>query len=279
MQFKTYRAGSWDATWTSLNGECFSPPTVCGSDDGAIVVMTLTENREFAAKRFHDGDWSEWWDVHAPGGYLASNPVTACVGGESHVVAFGNERESPHELMMKRSNGGRFGDWNVAGGDFSADPVVFVDSDDTFSVFGLGAEDGLLYHATWSGRNASSIEGGGSPRRVGGPSFMSLPSVIRNRKGQIDMLAVDRNGVLRKAALKKDSTLGEDDWENLGGFFNSAPAARLTANDTVSVFGIGPNRTIIHGRWRVSEDGKWTDGQWFDDGGEFDTRWFREGPA
>lgn len=285
MHYKTFRAGSWDARWTSLGGDCYAPPALCGFADGTLLVVSASSARQMAVKRFKDGTWDRPgtadWNLHNTG-YVASNPATACTAGRNtHVLAYGgDERGAPYELMLKRDNGTRMDYWRTTGGDFQAEPVTFVeDADgDVFTVFGLGADDAELYHGTYSAENATTLDEG-SPKRVGGPSFMSVPSVVRNPKGDIDILAVDRDGKLRRAAFDREATLDEDDWQDLGGFFSSAPAARLTANDSVSVFGIGPEGSIIHGRWTVDDDGEWTDGEWFDDGGDFSSRWYRPGPA
>lgn len=288
MQYKTFRAGSWDSRWTSLGGDCYAPPALCGFPDGTIYVVTSSDARQTGIKKFSEGTWDRPgtanWNTHNTG-YMASNPATACTRGkQAHVLAFGADERGagpPYELMIKRDNGTRMDFWRTAGGSFQGEPVTFVeDADaDVFTVFGLGADDAELYHGTFSRENATTVDGGGSPKRVGGPEFMSVPSVVRNPKGDIDILAVDRNGKLRRAAFDREATLSVDDWQDLGGFFSSAPAARLTANDTVSVFGMGPEGSIIHGRWTVDDDGKWTEGEWFDDGGDFSSRWYSPGPA
>lgn len=280
MMHKSYRMGTWDSTWANLGGQCFAPPAACGFEDGTIIVFTVSSDNRLAVRRLRDGLWtpplSEVWNRHLTG-FIASSPQTACIDGDVTVVAYGDKSAGPYEVMIKRGNGTRLDYWRTRGGDFQGDPSLFSASNETLEVFGFGAADGSLYHGTWQGWNTTQLDSSsGEPEKVEG-DLMSVPTVIRNHHDQLDVLAVGQDGRLKRAALV-DSTL-DDEWEDLGGFFQSAPLARLTANSTVSVFGIGPEKTIVHGRWTVNDDHSWSDGQWFDDGGNFSTSWYRTGPA
>jgi hypothetical protein len=190
-----------------------------------------------------------------------------------NVIGFGgDDSDDPREAMIKWGTDFYLSYWRTSGGDFHGDPVAFLESKDSVHVFGFAADDDALYHAVWGSVNATKTDD--EPKRVsGGGDLISVPTVFRNYHDQIDVLAVGKDGKLKRNALV-NATMDEGDWEDLGGFFSSAPMVRLTANSTVSVFGIGPEGSMIHGKWTVDEDHAWSDGEWYDDGGDFSTMWY-----
>lgn len=282
MGYKTYRRGKWDAEWSNLFGECYSPPAVCGFDDGTVIVYTSSSDNKLAIKRYSNGKWTpgmdKEWQKHTTG-FLGSAPAVVCNQEkiEGHIIGFGDDSEDPvedpREAMIKWGTGFWLDYWKKSGGNFHGDPAAFMEATDTVHVLGFGADDDALYHAVWTSVNAT--ETSAEPKKVsGGGNLMSVPTIFRNHHDQIDVLAVGKDGKLKRNALV-DATMEEDGWEDLGGFFSSAPMARLTANSTVSVFGVGPEGSIIHGKWTVNEDHSWSNGEWFDDGGDISTHWYQ----
>ncbi|KAH6695545.1 hypothetical protein F5X68DRAFT_198560 [Plectosphaerella plurivora] len=60
------------------------------------------------------------------------------------------------------------------------------------------------------------------------------------------------------------------EWEDLGGWFDSAPMVwpPTEQDEALHVFGLGPKGVIIHGTFSVGGEYEFGEGSWFDDGGE-----------
>lgn len=130
--------------------------------------------------------------------------------------------------------------------------------------FGIGV-DYAMYHFS------CSTSAGYSPLDSLGGSFASIPSVIVSKDGfRIDVVVLGRDGRIKHRALK-GSTWGPE-WEDLGGFGNSAPLAVYVDSSPqhVSLFVIGQSGDLTFTTWEVNESISWRDlPPWTSIGGNF----------
>ena len=292
MRIKTRRGNAWVPGWGDLKGTCYSPPTVCSQETGQMVVWTTSEKQEVAYKRYADEDWTPNMDAswdRAVTGRLASSPVGVCLGPESvHVVAYGNKDDDstgPFELMIKRGNDTKFDYWEYVGGDFRGDPAAVAMSDERIDFVGVG-KDGDMYHATWADPDSWRLEGNDGPQSIGGikdGKFVSQPSLLATDEDRLDVVVVGDDAQLWHHALK--GSKWADEWELLGGWFNSAPHLRRLSDSEVVVFGIGPDNEVIHRAFKTDDGYSWVDAggsswrmnEWYSDNGTMATSWLRSG--
>ncbi|KAI9154823.1 hypothetical protein HJFPF1_07382 [Paramyrothecium foliicola] len=272
-QTRALREGSWDPKWTSFGGDLFAAPSACAPGNGRMLLFSINNSQRLALREYSNGKWgtSNW--IIAQSAYLASSPRIACADGIGDLVAYGGNA-APHHLMVKRWDGSRYTSWIPLGGDFRGDPVAARVGSDKTVFFGLGPAGNMLF-ADWT--TVDEEMGNITYTNIGG-DFMSVPSVLVTGDDRVDVVAVGTDGKLKHNALLGDEWL--DDWEDLGGFFNSAPSMiQISGGKKISVFGIGPNADIIHGQWELGDAHAWGEGSWFTNGGNFSSNWFRAGPA
>ncbi|KAH7311462.1 hypothetical protein B0I35DRAFT_514232 [Stachybotrys elegans] len=267
------RTGTWDRNWTSLGGPSLSEPATC-TREGKLHVFTTNSRRGVRWKTLLDSGWDpsdedEW---HTRNGREVESAVgLACDDGRLDVVAYG-ETEAPFQLMVSRFNSRsrpRLTEFTRYGGDFAGHPVATLLGNRTY-VFGVGA-DGDMYYTSWRDTIPASPDDFESL----GASFESVASVLATGDDRLDVLAVGTDGRLKKMTLLGGEWQAR--WEDLGGFFHSAPLVVRLPEARVAVFGIGEDGEVIHGLWDVSGDeAAWGRGGWFVDGGNFTTRWFSD---
>ncbi|KAH7326171.1 hypothetical protein B0I35DRAFT_127429 [Stachybotrys elegans] len=204
-------------------------------------------------------------------GVVASSPAVACTRRWMDLVAYGNRTN--HEVMIQRWNGSDWDGWKRGGGSFQGDPSIIATSDERTHFFGIN--EGELYHAGWRG---SDLTGDGPDlnfTNLGG-DFVSVANLLEMGPRRVDILALGTNGRLQHNTLTDHEQVGE--WEELGGFLSSAPTS-VRLNDKVAVFGVGTDGQVLHGIWEMNSNGSWGNGQWFVDGGNFSTSWYRTGAS
>ncbi|KAK0644441.1 hypothetical protein B0T16DRAFT_417678 [Cercophora newfieldiana] len=129
-----------------------------------------------------------------------------------------------------------------------------------------------MWHRGWSEEtgfwNGTSLGG----------RFVSVAAAFSTGTSRLDVLAVGTDGTLRHKA-RVDDVWGA--WEDLGGFFNSAPkVVRPVGMDgRVVVFGVGPGGAIIHAVYALGDKPLWGAQQWYSDGGVMSVKGHRAGPA
>lgn len=131
-----------------------------------------------------------------------------------------------------------------------------------------------MWHNTWlsngAGANAASDlpDGYTEPENLGG-NFTSAPFAFATSESRIDVLGVGGDDRL-KHKVRVDGVWAQE-WQDLGGYFNSAPVEP----SSISVFRLGPNGTVIHGIFEMNNDATWKEGSWFTDGGIISTDGYR----
>jgi hypothetical protein len=272
LMTKSFRSGVWDSDWKNLTGPCLSTPSVCSVTEGSQHLFTINTSQRVVFKNYTSGMWGGWTKNNT--GFLASAPVAVCEDGAVDLVAYGMESR-PYQLLIRRGDPQILSalDWTLAGGDFKGDPVVLRGPGGQTNFFGIGSDDAMHY-TSW--KDSDELSDNMDIESLGG-EFQSLPSPVIIGDSRMDVVAVGKDGHLKHKARKNGKWA--DDWEDLGGFFNSMPALVEIEDSKVAAFGIGPNGDVVHGLWKVGDDLKWGDGEWFTDGGDFSTSWYRVGPA
>lgn len=227
-----------------------------------------------------EGEWEEQY------GWVGSNVDIGCAVTSDDVkrfdmVGYGrgdNNGTSPSStgevegIMFKRFNTTHNWDrrWSVVPGKFRGDPTV-VASPTGMDYFGL--EDSLAaYHIAWT------QEGGVKPLvSLGGKFQSAVAGLYTNQGKRLVIFVVDTDARLRARWRINGQWGGE--WEDLGGFFNSAPKPVVLNETALAVFGVGPRGNMIHGVFTMGSGGGLGEGRWFSDGGSFATKWHRPGPA
>lgn len=276
MRTKSFQNGSWNS-WINLGGYCVTPPSVCSWGVGKWSVFVLSRDRALYHK-WYDGGWlpSQTGDWEYLNGWVSSSPVCACGGNNTVGVALyggvsGLTPNDPYPIYYKRYNDMTWSNWEGGQGNFRGDPTAVALGPERTDYFGIGS-DKAMYHQTWL-----LTSGYSSVESLGGGPFESTPFVLATSTYRIDVLSVGSDGRLKHKALIGSSW--SRDWEDLGGSFIGAPVAVSTDSGQISVFGIGPNGTVIHGTFNGTDEFSWGGGAWFLDGGSVSTNWFRFGPA
>ena len=283
MRQKTYTDGEWDPEWRVVGGTCLTPPVVCSVERDNMNVVLLGTNHAVVNKNTSDGkSWepapaADWKDL---GGWAASSPDIDCTTNSKgvrrlDVVMYGGMGDNvAHGMFYRRwnSTGGWDAGWTTEGwGDFKGDPVV-VSGGGYAAYLGIAKEDGAMWHRGWN-------EGTGfwNGQSLGG-KFESVPAAFATGTLRLDVLAVGTNGTLRHKA-RVDDVWGQ--WEDLGGFFNSAPKVvrPVMMEGRAVVFGVGPGGAIIHAMFVVGDKHLWGAQQWYSDGGVMTVKGHRAGPA
>jgi hypothetical protein len=274
VQVRQYISGAWQADWADLGGPAATAPSTCAPGKSTPFVVSFRKDQKLMFKEYSEGRWvPDNWRT-ATSKYLSSSPVMACNDDAIYmsVLAYDKDKQ-PHGLMAKSWNSTYWTPWSEPKGNFRGDPAAARVGSNRTVFFGVGQDDALHY-ATWM--DSESLEDKGF-QSLGG-AFLSVPSILVTGEDRIDIVVVGTDGKLKHNALIE----GEwgDSWEDLGGFFNSAPSmVRMGDDETVFVFGIGPENDMIHGKWKLGKERSWGSGEWFTDSGSFKTASWRPGPA
>ena len=277
IMWKSYQNGVW-GDWTSMGGSFGSPPAVCSLFGGNINVVGVDSSHKVVRKNTSDGtSWapslSSW---ESQGGDAGSSVDIACTDGISNglridLVGLGNSGTPPMASKRWSSNSGWDKDWGNSWGLLKGDPTVVSSSDQTL-YFGIGLDD-AVWHRSWT------AAGGWTKEENLGGKFQSSVSAFITGLARVDIFAVGTDSRLKhKARL---SGVWSTSWEDLGGYFHSAPKAVVTDVPTgaVTVFGVGPNGTIIHANYLVGAGYNWSPQQWYSDGGAMTASWYRLGAS
>ncbi|KAK5996322.1 hypothetical protein PT974_03077 [Cladobotryum mycophilum] len=278
IRAKTYQGNTWAGDWLNLGGESGSAPAVASPGDGTMTVLGLNSGQEMVLKSYNGTSWqpspSAAWTV-PKSGYLSASPVgAASPNGRIDIVSYGSFDPNPHDLgwihitegVVKGWEGNALAAPNLG---YAGDPTI-ISTNNASDAFGIGTNN-QVYQTTWT--NAT---GYGKPQTLGG-AVKSTPFVLATDTDRLDALAISTSGnLIHKARI---NGAWAPSWEDLGGFFNSAPLAVQPGKDWVAVWGLGPTGTVIHGNWSATNNATWGAGQWFDDGGNLTMDWFRAGPA
>jgi len=289
-RFKTFQNGVWDKEWTNLGGRIPGVPSVCSSEQDRLDIITLGAGGDNGVywKWVTQGDnWqpalvNRWERL---GNYSSSTVGMSCVNeGDVHrvdLLAYGkpDSRNSGFGMTTKHRTGSNSKDWtgwSVANGSFKGDPTV-VSTVARADYFGI-AEDGSMRHRAWLSATDEAVD----ETNLGG-KFQSAPAAFVTGSSRIDVFGVGTDAQLYHKAKLGDVWANE--WERLGGYFNSAPTVVVLdakAGEAV-VFGLGPDSNVIHTTLTVGTGYFFGGGagqrQWFSDGGSVSSKWLRAGPA
>ncbi|TPX13005.1 uncharacterized protein E0L32_006650 [Thyridium curvatum] len=282
---KAYVRGSWQADWTNLQGNSINAPAACSWGAGNIELFATAADGDMTHRRFDGTSWSsksasDPWDKF--GGFLAAGVAALCPADERvDVVSYGSHADSLHDLGWMHYRDGAWAGWEgnsrPPGGSvgYRGDPAIVRVDDKTSGAVGIGS-DGQMYYSEWSfAKNKSGAYS--KTQSLGSGAFESTPFVIQSAN-RIDVLAVGKGDRLMHKAQRDG--VWANDWEDLGGYFNSAPAGvQWLPGGWIAVFGIGPEGRLIHGNFSLVDRYFWGNGTWYDDGGDLSTKWLRAGPA
>ena len=218
-------------------------------DNLAVFHKFYTPDPNLASTWVEDVDQREFREIKPASslGVVCRNSTT-----KYHLVVYtqGNGTVT-HAMWSGNSTTGGWTYWNNRGGSFVGDPVLVAVGDERVDFFGIGV-DFAMYHFTWS----ASV-GYSSLDSLGG-SFASIPSVlVSSDGGRIDAIVLGRDGRIKHRALK--GSVWGPDWEDLGGFGNSAPVAVYmdSVPQHVALFVIGRNGDLTFTTWTVDDSVSW----------------------
>lgn len=164
--------------------------------------------------------------------------------------------------------------WTPGEGEYRGDPTV-VSTLDGAQYFGIGV-DMAVWITKWTYSDgyapALSIRG----------KFQSVVSALATKSSSSSTSRMDVLAVGTDARLKHKAWIGGTwgtEWEDLGGYFDSSPKAVRLGDGIVVVFGIGPNGIVIHATFEIGTGYFWGLGEWYADGGQISTEWYRDGLA
>ena len=284
MRFKTFQNGIWSIEWASLGGNSVAPPVVCGFHEGNINVVTINQDdHNVHQKHSRDGytfgpisQESDEWNILAAPFSSGSSPDFGCSPTSDHkvlrhnAVAYGkgdSDTGSGIYFLKYNKTANWDKEWTRGQGEYRGDPVL-VSTIDRSDFFGVGV-DMAIWYTNWTnaGGYSSAVSLGGEFQSVVS-AFITAPS------SRVHVLAVGTDG-----RLKHKTCIGGNwatEWEDLGGHFNSSPKAVQLSGRTVAVFGIGPDGGVIHSTFEVGAGYTWGSGQWYADGGQISTDWYRD---
>jgi len=280
---KTFKDGVWDVEWTSLGGVCGSPPVTCsyGTDNNNVVIVG-SDHAVYHKYLNNGNNWGpslggEWEEQN---GWVSSSADVGCAisaGGvvRFEIVAYGKgatpETAETHGMFFMRFNSSHKwdSDWSGGLGSFRGDPTIVASSDRT-DYFGIGT-DSAVYTASWT-----QPDGMSTLMSLGGDSQSAVAAYATGLR--LDVLVVGNDTRLKHLA-RIDGSWGRA-WEDLGGYFNSAPKPVVLNDTAVAVFGMGPDGSVIHGVFSTDAAAwEWGQGLWYSDEGHMSPGWFRQGPA
>lgn len=298
VRVKTFQDGAWSDDWLNLAGACVSQPSSTSFGSDRLSMLCADAEKQTTLKYYREGrdppwgpDLRQWTTL---GGWLTSAPALSS-GGEEYVsaVAYGNSNRTEAEgqttigsnmIYIHFDTKGWI--WEGGWGDFKGDPAVVAVTASQSEYFGV-ASNGAMWHNTYAPESSSArseemhgITGNmvlsklsldyTVPENLGG-NFTSTPHAWATGLRRVDVVAVGEDGnLLHRARI--DGTWAEE-WEDLGGWFESAPVVWAPANlrdDSVHVFGLGPEGVVIHGTFSMGDglEFEFGKGSWFSDGGE-----------
>ncbi|KAK5655356.1 hypothetical protein OQA88_5923 [Cercophora sp. LCS_1] len=274
---KTFQNGVWDEDWTNFGGNCGAPPAVCSLYAGNINLVIVDSDHAVLRKNTSDGhSWEPGVDKwNSLGGSVGTSVDIACtsttVGGMRLDLAAFAQGSTPG-MFSKRwtsSSAAWEKDWGHGWGLMKGDPTV-VSTERQVDYLGVGLDE-----AVWV-RSWTEADGYVKEVNLGG-KFQSAVSAFATGGSRLDIFAVGTDARLKHLA-RMHGVWGTA-WEDLGGYFHSAPKAVVTDVPTgsVSVFGIGPNGAIIHANFMVGAGYNWGTQPWYSDGGQISANWLRYG--
>jgi len=280
-RYKTYQNGAWEGDWTSLSGVAKSQPVVCSIGWDNMIVSAIGMGNGVWRKM--TGDGGESWDPNGRTVYWEENggPVnkslgTVCVpyadDSDAYFAEAGCGPKPDEELNYRMWNSSskfytNFTAWSAGGVPCMGDPTLVSFLDD-ITYFVVGSTD----LAIWT---FSALRSTGKITKTGmslGGRFQSVVDVFTTGSSRMDLFAVGIDTRLKHMAYIEGKGWAPD-WDDLGGYFNSAPKA-VRLNDTaVAVFGIGPDGNIIHSVFSIGGGTDFVLGsqQWYTDGGKIST--------
>ncbi|KAK0638934.1 hypothetical protein B0T16DRAFT_360115, partial [Cercophora newfieldiana] len=259
IRVKVFDNGVWGEEWTSLGGAAASPPVSCSYRFNNNNVAMVGVDHAVYHKYVNDGNtWGptlsgEWEEQ---GGLAWSSVDTGCAGSQPQGMYF---------LRFNTSQGWD-SDWSGGEGNYRGHPTVVTTPIRT-DYFGMevrlvGRDLGVTLYATgWTQQN-------GMENRVSlGGNSRSVAAAFATGPNRLDVLVVG-NDTRLKHRVRVGGNWGTE-WEDLGGYFISAPKPIVLNDTAVAVFGIGLNGSVIHGVFLNAMQGlDWGAGTWYDDGGD-----------
>ncbi|KAM7182830.1 hypothetical protein V8F33_013994 [Rhypophila sp. PSN 637] len=286
-----YTNGIWESEWISLGGVAKSPAVVCSTSPGSnMIVSVIGGNAGIWRKSTEDGGnfWGPsgargglWGD---DGGAVDASLGSVCVGSEEGggnryfvEAGCGTEMDGrfPRWKMWNDSSSGVGNGWyvNSTGGDWFEGEGVACRGNPTLvwlpgrtkeiTCFVVGAEDQAIWFFNISAESGSQM---GEPVSLGGRFQSVVEHFLTGTR--LDLLVVGENARLKHKVYIDGRW--DDAWEDLGGYFNSAPKMVRLNDSAVAVYGIGPNGVVIHSIFPVGTEATNTWGlqHWYEDGGE-----------
>lgn len=282
VRVKTFREGRWSGTWDTLNStSCSAQPYAFNWGVDHVTVLCTQATGHVWWTRFK-GSWaSEWSDRGSAS--LGTPAASSGEPGAMVMVTYSKASDTGNYEMIFSRYASEWLDWEGNWGNFKGDPEILGRNATRYDFLGVARSDGSMWHlARISDRDNSTDADDGSrpaklpsqyttPYRLGG-EWESTPVAVGFSDSRFDVLAVYKNDTLmHRASINDDWGSG---WEDLGGYFNSAPAVWVNGSSVV-VFGLGPNGKMVHGVFEVDLDtASWGEGKWYNNGGNFSSGGF-----
>jgi hypothetical protein len=266
MYHKAWNGSAWDAGWESLGGTFNSPPVAVSWGENRIDLFALGTDNAMYHKAWNGSAWlPAGWEPQ--GGTFNSPPAVVC-WGENRIDIFGLGTDN--SMYHKAWDGSAWdADWEALGGTFNSTPVAVSWGENRIDLFGLGT-DNAMYHKAWDGSAWDA-----DWEALGG-IFTTQPAAVCWGPNRIDLFAVGIgdsgtpltlpiNQMFHKAW---NGSAWDEDWESLGGVFNSAPAVCSWGENRLDVFGLGTDNAMYHKAW---DGNAWLPTDWEPQGGVFNS--------
>ncbi|KAK1751297.1 hypothetical protein QBC47DRAFT_417235 [Echria macrotheca] len=277
---------TWTSEWRNLLGSLSSPVSLCASMNSSRLDLWGSAGGSVAHNFFRRGtadlfwapDSSPDWQGSATftGKNMVGRPAVVCRDGNSvylhELVVYDEVGTMVHTRFSDKGGWARpFALDTVPGGvKFQGEPVVLDTAGGRLDFFGVGKDDGAVYHGFWTEGTGYSVLTG-----LGG-KVESVPSVVATKDGQrIDMVALGAGDTLLHRVYQGGRW--SDEWEDLGVFGDSAPLlVRLgTTPESVAVFVVDVMSELNQTLWTVSDEVSWKGLKWKGMGGDLTFSFFR----
>ena len=235
--------------WEKFGTRAASQPVLCYTDDDRIDVWTTREDSHDIMHYYWDPRSQEFTLPSAgpdtSSGPVATAPGVSC-GNNTHVDLVWYDHDSGilrynvHEKDTRWEKAQRFD------GEFIGDPAIFRFQDDRVDFFGVQA-DHRVYHLSHTGGALKGLT------LIGG-NVTSVPSVISQKSGEFDVVALGSSGTVQHAHY--DGTVWSE-WEDLP--FQAVSACEVVLYmDYIILLALG-KKEVQFASWISKGESEWAD--------------------
>ncbi|VUC36585.1 unnamed protein product [Clonostachys rosea] len=226
--YRQWDGSNWRNQWTSLGGQFASQPAAVTFESEQTNVWVVDKNNAISSIAYKNGMWDSSW--LGLGGY-ATSPPTSCSHDTGVLDLFVRGSTMALHQMDWNTSSSTYSGWQPLGLYLSSSPMVTCSH----------------------GRMDVAVYGGGA----GAPHDLW---VIRS-----DYFGISPDGAMYH--LLWTTAGGYGNWENIGGAFESIPAALVVSDSRVDVVAVGTDDRLKH---KALIDSSWSS-DWDDLGGTFNS--------